>query len=223
MDEKLSGAAKSVEVPDGPRHMASQCGAQAKQEVPASSAQTPPAVPVGVSRVDTARFACGVQTFIARIVMVVAALVLLGAFFLPWGSANSAYREAATQMPGLMFYEPAGLTVADAADLSLLEYAQAYAALGGAWLIVTIVIYVTAGLSALALLLAALGKPIGSAVMGLLCVAASRVLVWDFTDRAVLPSGTHDWGIAQMLYLVAGVVLLAAAVWMVVARRRARV
>ena len=77
-------------------------------------------------------------------------------------------------------------------------------------------------LSALALLLAALGKPIGSAVFGVLTLAVSRLIVWDFTDRGVLPNATHEWGVAPTVYIVAAVALVAAAVWMVVLKRRDR-
>ena len=62
----------------------------------------------------------------ARIALAVAAIGLVAAFFLPWASANDAYREAAAQAPEIVVYEDTGITAAQAADLSLLEFAQIY-------------------------------------------------------------------------------------------------
>lgn len=160
---------------------------------------------------------------IARIVMVVAALGLVAAFFLPWASAGEDYREAAELAPDVMFYEPTGLTVEGATDLSLFEYTQVYGSMSGTgWEIYQYIMYAALGVAAITLVLAALGKPVGAAVFGILTLAASRLLVWDFEDRGVLPNGTHDWGIAPVIYLVAAVVLIAAAVWMLVLKRQAK-
>ena len=167
------------------------------------------------------------QALAARIVMVVAAAVLLAAFFLPWGSAGEDFRQAAAQMPDVWFAEEAGITAADAVGLSLLEYARAYLAIGqmgsgNAFVILVPIIGSAAVLAAFALLLAALGKPIGSAVFSVLTLAVSRLIVWDFTDRGVLPNATHEWDIAPVVYIVAAVVIVAAAVWMVMEKRRAK-
>lgn len=157
---------------------------------------------------------------VARIVMVVAALGLVAAFFLPWASADEEYRAAAAKAPEFMYYEPTGLTVADAQDLSLLEYAQVYGSMEGAWPIYMVVMYATVAVSVLAFILTVCGKPIGAMVFGVLALAASRLLVWDFTDRGVLPNSTHDWGVAPTVYLAAAVVLVVAAVVAAVLKHR---
>lgn len=162
------------------------------------------------------------QQMLARVAMVAAAAVIVMAFFLPWSTAGEAFREGAQAVPETVFYEPTGMTVADAVDLSLFEYAQVYASMGSGWMVYAGIMYAVLGTSALALLLAALGRPIGSAVFAILAFAGSRLLVWDFGDRGILPNGTHDWGVAATVYVVAFVVLLAAAIWMFVLRRRAR-
>lgn len=158
---------------------------------------------------------------VLRIAMAVAAAVLTASFFLPWGSADEAYREAAASVPSdMMFYAAAGLTVADAADLSLLEYAQTYGSMGGSWNVLAAIICSIPVLSVVALLFAALGKPIVSAVFGVLALVVTRFIVWDFTERGVLPNGTHEWGIAPAIYLVAALCVVISAVVMVVLKRR---
>ncbi len=155
-----------------------------------------------------------------RLLMVLAAAVAVAAFFLPWGTADEEYREAAAQMPDVVYYEPTGMTVSDAADLSLMEYAGVYHSMGSVWEVYAVIMYAILAASVLALLLAAMGKPIGAGVFTILMLAASRVLVWDFEDRGVLPGSTHVWGAAPTAYLVASLVLILAAVGLFVLRRR---
>lgn len=160
------------------------------------------------------------QRLIARVLMVIGALLLVAAFFLPWASADADFRDAAAEMPQVMFYEPTGMTAEDATDISLMEYAQVYGSVGGTWQVYTAIMYATLGAATLALVLAALGRPVGAAVFGTVTFAASRLLVWDFGDRGVLPNSTHDWGMAPTVYIVATLVLVAAAVWMFVLKRQ---
>lgn len=155
-----------------------------------------------------------------RVVMVVAALGLVAAFFLPWASADEEYRSAAAQAPEFVYYEPTGLTVSDAQDLSLFEYTQVYGSMEGGWVIYMVIMYAMVAISVLALILAACNKPIGAAVFGALTLAASRLLVWDFTDRGVLPNATHDWGAAPTIYLVAAIVLIAVGIVTAVLKHR---
>lgn len=160
---------------------------------------------------------------IARIVMIVAAVCLVGAFFLPWASANSDYREGAEAMPDIMFYEPTNLTAADAADLSLIEYAQVYGSMSGTGFeLYMYIMYGLAAISVLALVFAAFGKSIPSGIFGILSLVLCRVLVWDFESRGVLPNSTHEWGIAPNVYLVATIVLVAAAIWLLVVKHKAK-
>ncbi len=164
------------------------------------------------------------QALIVRIVLVVAALGLVAGFFLPWASADAEFRDAVALAPDLVFYEPTGMTVSDATDISLLEYAQVYGSMGEgtAWQIYMIIMYGVLAVSVVTLLLAALGKPVGASIMAVLVLAGSRLLVWDFGDRGVLPNSTHDWGIAPTIYIIAFVILLAAAVWLFVMKRKVK-
>lgn len=104
-----------------------------------------------------------------RLLMVLAAAVAVAAFFLPWGTADEEYREAAAQMPDVVYYEPTGMTVSDAADLSLMEYAGVYHSMGSVWEVYAVIMYAILAASVLALLLAAMGKPIGAGVLQSLC------------------------------------------------------
>lgn len=163
----------------------------------------------------------------ARIVMALAAAALVAAFFLPWASADAEYRDAAAQMPDTWYVEGAGLTVSDAADLSLMEYARVYGMAGDLGLSSVYEIYVPityAGLvcAGLALLFAVLGKAIPSGAFGLLACGVLCALRWDFADRGVLPNSTHDWGIASDLFIPAAVVLIVAAIVLAIAKHQVK-
>lgn len=162
----------------------------------------------------------GAARLTARIAMVVGALMLVAAFFLPWASAGDEFRDAAALAPDVVFYEPTGMTVSGATDISLMEYAQVYGSMGGTWQVYMVIMYATVGVAAVTLVFAAFGKPVPTAVFGIAAFAASRLLVWDFGDRGVLPSSTYDWGLAPAVYIVGFVVVLAASVWMFMLRRQ---
>ncbi len=163
----------------------------------------------------------------ARVVLTVAAAVLVAVFFLPWASADAEYREAVAQMPDAWYVEGAGLSVSDAEDLSLMEYAHVYGmaedlGLSNLFEIYAPITYAGLACAGLSLLCAVLGKAIPSGVFGLLGCGVLCALRWDFSDRGVLPNGTHDWGVASELFVPAAAVLVVAAVVLAVAKHRTK-
>lgn len=164
----------------------------------------------------------------ARVVLALAAAALVALFFLPWGSADAAYRDAAAQMPDAWYVEAAGITVADAADLSLVEFARVYGMAGELGLsemyeIYAPIIYAGLAASVLALVLGVAGKAVPSGICGLLAAAVLDVLRWDFADRGVLPNATHGWGVAAQGFVFVAAVLVVAAIALAVMKHRAKV
>lgn len=157
---------------------------------------------------------------VASVAGVVAAILLVVAFFLPYASATEEYRAAL----GTLSQNPFGLENGDLADVSLFEYARIYLnAAPEAFAAVYVPLTVApAVLGVLTLLFAALRKPIPAIVFSALTVAVTLLLNWDFEDRGVIPSSTYDWGVARWVYLVAGVAVIACAVWQLVLRRRTK-
>ena len=163
----------------------------------------------------------------ARVALVLAAAVLVTVFFLPWASADAAYRAAAARMPDAWYVEDAGLTVSDAADLSLMEYAHVYGMAGelglsGIFEIYAPITYAGLACAGLALLFAALGKAVPAGVFGLLGCGVLCALRWDSSDRGVLPNGTHDWGVASELFVPAAAILVIVAIVLAVAKHKAK-
>lgn len=162
----------------------------------------------------------GQMRTIAVVTTIVAALLLVAAFFLPYASATEEYRAAL----GMLSQSPFGLENGELADVSLFEYVRIYLnAAPETFAAVYVPLTVApAVLGVLTVFFAALRKPIPSIVFSVLTVAVTFLLNWDFEDRGVIPSSTYDWGVARWVYLVAGVAVIACAVWQLVLRRRTK-
>ena len=56
----------------------------------------------------------------------------------------------------------------------------------------------------------------------MLAVVAFYALRWDFDDRGVLPSSQYGYGIAEYIYPISFVVVVAGAIWFMVSRHIAK-
>lgn len=170
----------------------------------------------------------GQMRAIAGVATIVAALLLVVAFFLPYASGTQEFREGLSSMAANPYSETLGMSNEDLADISLFEYVRIYSAsgelgMGDAFAAVYVPLTVApAVLGVLTLLFAALRKPIPSVVFSVLTVALTFLLNWDFEDRGVIPSSSYDWGIARWVYLAAGVAVIACAVWQIVLRKQSK-
>lgn len=170
----------------------------------------------------------GQMRMIASVATIVAALLLVVAFFLPYASGTQEFREGLSSMSANPYSETLGMSNEDLADISLFEYVRVYSAsgelgMGDAFAAVYVPLTVApAVLGVLTLLFAALRKPVPSIVFSVLTVALTFLLNWDFEDRGVIPSSSYDWGIARWVYLVAGVAVIACAVWQIVLRKQSK-
>ena len=170
----------------------------------------------------------GQMRTIASVATIVAALLLVAAFFLSYASGTQEFREGLSSMSANPYSETLGMSNDDIADLSLAEYVRIYSAAGELGMpeeFATVYVPLTvapAALGVLTLLFAALRKPIPSAVFSVLTVSLTFLLNWDFEDRGVIPSSNYNWGIARWVYLVAGIAVIACAVWQIVLRKQSR-
>lgn len=163
---------------------------------------------------------------VAPWVAIAAAVALVAAFFIPYASATESFRatlESAAAAPDL-FVQSTGLTPAEAADVSLLGYARAMAQLGGEQFngaSVYMGIYIALGaVSVLTLLLALFRKPVGAIVFALAAFGLNSFIASDFEYRSVIPGTNYDWGPARWVYMGAAIVVIVAAVFVFIAKRR---
>lgn len=170
----------------------------------------------------------GQMRTIASVATIVAALLLVAAFFLPYASGTQEFREGLSSMTANPYSETLGMSNEDLADISLFEYVRIYSAsgelgMGDAFAAVYVPLTVApVVLGVLTLLFAVLRKPVPAVVFSVLSVALTFLLNWDFEDRGVIPSSSYGWGIARWVYLVAGVAVIACAIWQIVLRKQSR-
>lgn len=165
---------------------------------------------------------------IAAVVSIVAAAALVVAFFLPYVAGTQEYREKLSALSVNPYSETLGMSNDDIADLSLFEYVRIYSSatkLGMPEVFETVYVplcVAPAVLGVLTLLFSLLRKPVLTIALSVLTIGMTMLLNWDFEDRGVISNGTYDWGVARWLYLVAGLVVIACAVWQIVLRRQAK-
>lgn len=170
----------------------------------------------------------GQMRTIAGVATIAAALLLVVAFFLPYASGTQEFREGLSSMSANPYSESLGMSNEDLADISLFEYVRIYSAsgelgMGDAFAAVYVPLTVApVVLGVLTLLFAVLRKPVPAVVFSVLSVALTFLLNWDFEDRGVIPSSSYGWGIARWVYLVAGVAVIACAIWQIVLRKQSR-
>lgn len=172
------------------------------------------------------------KQLIPYVLLVVGAVAMAVSFFLPFASAKGDYAEYLKQYGDRVYTSEAGLHNKDVVGLSLLTFLRIYIAglqsgklLGGMYLEAVICITLMAVIavsSLLILLFGVLKKPIAAIVFSVLVVVAFYALRWDFDDRGVLPSSQYGYGIAEYIYPISFVVVVAGAIWFMVSRHIAK-
>lgn len=172
------------------------------------------------------------KQLIPYVLLVVGAVAMAASFFLPFASAKGDYAEYLKQYGDRVYTAEAGLHNKDVVGLSLLTFLRIYIAglqsgklLGGMYLEAVICITLMAVIavsSLLILLFGVLKKPIAAIVFSVLAVVAFYALRWDFDDRGVLPSSQYGYGIAEYIYPISFVVVVAGAIWFMVSRHIAK-
>ena len=167
------------------------------------------------------------STLIPAVVAIVAAAALVAAFFLPFGSSNDKYRQTLANVPTEWVDEAVGITASDAMDMSLFEYAKVYGNYsaqvpGAGWEIIVGIIIAAGVLSALTLLFAVARKATPTAVFAILTFGVAQLLIGSFAESGIVPSSAYDVGVAQVVYAVASFTAIAAAIWLFIAKYRAK-
>ena len=163
-----------------------------------------------------------------KIIMAVAALAMIVAFFLPFVSATGDYRERLLSDPEhVQSLGDMSMTNADLADMSLCEYARSYFGAGGFGMSeeYAIIYGVLCGmpvvLTVLSLVLSLARKPVGNVITVVLLAAIVYLIVWDFGDRRIVyDGGRMAFGYAQYVYYAAAGISVVASVWLFVVKQR---
>ncbi len=167
------------------------------------------------------------------IVSIVLAVALIAMFFVPYVSARPDYRAwlSGSYVSSLPVSGEDGLTMGDTRDLSLFEYTliyQDWAQQGDDVLVASIISlnalpHVAFGaMACLTLLFALLRRPVPAIVFDVLTFGLACLVRWDFVLRGIVREETYAWGVASYGSIGIPVALLAASIWLLVVKMRAK-
>ncbi|MBR7061975.1 MAG: hypothetical protein IKI42_02980 [Clostridia bacterium] len=166
------------------------------------------------------------MVFIASLVCVVCAALLVVSLFLPFTKANKDEAESIMSRPAYKAFDNDKLnyTSHDLVRISLFKYTRIYGTLGeelwgdkisGIFYIAIFVLL--AAFAALTLLFSALKKPVAIIVFDVLFFALTLFNNSDYTSRRVISeNSSYQWGIAHTLFFVLTAIILAGAIAMIV-------
>lgn len=167
------------------------------------------------------------NTLIPFIVLLVAVLIAVASFFLPYSSVTAERREMIDKYPDEMFVQELGMTSKDAADMSLMEYFNVYSYMAGhnqsveIAITCVVMICVVAFFTLLTVLFVCLRKAVPTIVFSLLDLGVFFLLGADFQMRGVIGDGkTYTFAIAYYLFIAALIVIFAAAIWLLVVKMK---
>ena len=166
------------------------------------------------------------NTTFPRVLAVIASLVAIVAFFLPFISATPEYAKYMDTRASEKIYDSTDITVGDMKDMSLFEYAKVYAQAGqeiyhdpSAGIFYAVLIGAI-GVAAVLTLLFALGKkPVLMMIFSIVMGGVFYLVNWDFIDRRIMPDSNRVWGISHSLYYPCAALLLICAIWLFIAKR----
>jgi len=166
---------------------------------------------------------------IPRMIAIIAAIIAIVAFFLPYISATDDFRTYINAHADEKVYSTVDLTIGDMADMSLFTYARVYFQAGeevlcskDSGIFYGVLMSSIAGF-ALLIALSALGKkPVLTLINDILMVGAFYLVNWDFLDRGIMPDSRRVWAISHSIYYPLAAVIAVCAIWMFIEKRKAK-
>lgn len=159
---------------------------------------------------------------LSRLFGTICALLLVVCLFLPLFVVTDEYADYLDSYPADYVDETVGLNIHELASVSAVDYGRIYGRIfdgveGTLYIVITAVL---AAAALLTLLFAALNKPVGAIIFDAISYAVFRLMVYDLTDRGVLPGSRWEWSIGYYLLNVVPALMLVIAVWMLVVKLR---
>lgn len=163
---------------------------------------------------------------ISFVAVLLGSLMLIASVFLPFASARKEYRDYLHEEADQIYVGEINMTNADAVDISLIEFVRMATVakdIEGSkeYAITTMVIISTYALfTLLTTLFSLLKKPIATAIFSILAFGVFMLNKWDFEDRGVIPSGTYDWGSAEVVCYVGVAIVIIGSILLRAAKKK---
>ena len=169
------------------------------------------------------------NTLIPLLIMIISSLIMLAAFFLPYASATKDYKASLERYSDEPFIEKIGINNDDVIHISLVEYARIYgytasegdSGVAEVSIVCLVVIAVCGVFTIMTLLFSILRKTIPVIVFDILAFCSFCLLAWDYSSRGVMPGRNYNCGISYYIFYICTVLILAGAIWRLVAMKKA--
>lgn len=164
-----------------------------------------------------------------RLIIIMAAICAIIAFFLPYISATDEYRAYINSRLDEKPFDTVDITIGEMADMSLFTYAKTYFQ-GGEELLRSkdsgifygILMSSVAGCAVLIILAALWKKPILTLIFDVFMAGSFYLINWDFIDRRIMPDNNRVWAISYHLYYPLAAIIAVCAIWMFVIKHKAK-
>lgn len=167
------------------------------------------------------------NTFIPFVVLLVATIMTIASFFLPYTSVTPERRELIEQFPDGIFVEEIGMTNKDIADMSLVEYFKVYSYMANNnqsvsdSVICITMICVTALFTLLIALFVCLRRAVPIIVFSILDFGIFCLLGKSFEILGVGGKyGSYEFSVAYYLFIIALIIIFAAAIWLLIVKMK---
>lgn len=158
--------------------------------------------------------------------MLIGAVLMIAALFLPFGTAAGEYTEYLNRYPKRYLVEEMEMTNAEGIHISLIKFFRIYytvAQLGVSreiGIACMVIISLFAFFAILTAICSVRKKPVPAIIFDILSFAVLQIVRWDFQDRGVIPSSRYDWGIASYIAYIGIVIVFAGAVMMLAEKKK---
>lgn len=167
------------------------------------------------------------QIRIPFLVTLIAALLAVVMFFLPYITMTGMNRERIENSGEVYLYDSGMLRAKDMAGLSLFKYAKIYFQYGTDIMgsstsanFYGILMSVVGGLILFALLAVLGKKPILIIILDILLCGTCYIVYWDFVDRGIMPREGSAWGVAYYGLYICTAIIAVGAIWMLVVKKK---
>ncbi len=168
------------------------------------------------------------NTTIPALATILAALILVLCFFMPYGVAKGDFKSECKENSNEELYEDFSMTAGDIVNVSEYEYLRIYIhenSLGDADAENTVrivLLSIIAVTSLLVLVFALFKKGIGAIIMSILNLLAAFAFKFDLKDCGIVPSDSYSYGIAPFLSIILAIGIIVAAVWLKICIKKAK-
>ena len=167
------------------------------------------------------------KLFIPYVITLIGTIMMILLLVLPFTTATDEYAERLDRFADTEVYKGLSLTCADVKNVSLVDYARIYVAVGenfwkneyAGWIYAGLIAAI--GLfSLIAVIKAIRKKPIGIIISKIFTVITVAIFYFVFIARHVVQNENYVWGVAHYCYYIIPIIIIVCSIWLFIKKRQ---